>query len=147
MVTAYTIPSDTLIKRLGVALKEKEIITPPTWSTWVKTGHFKEDKPLQEDWFYIRSAAVFRKIYIRGPIGIIELRKQFGNKKNRGSMPNKASLASGAVIRNIVQQLEKAGFVQSHDVEGRVITSSGKKFVDALCKELKENFPELKEYT
>ena len=62
-------------------------------------------------------------------------------------MPNKASLASGAVIRNIVQQLEKSGFIQPHAVEGRVITSQGKKFVDGLCKELKEGFPELKEYT
>ena len=147
MVTAFTIPSDTLIKRLAVELKEKNIITPPNWSAWVKTGHFKEDKPLQEDWFYVRSAAVFRKIYIRGPIGIVALRKQFGSKKNRGSMPNKASLASGAVIRNIVQQLEKAGFVQTHAVEGKIITSEGKKFVDGLCKELKELFPELKEYT
>ena len=147
MVTAYTIPSDTLIKRLAVELKEKSIITPPTWSTWVKTGHYKEDKPLQEDWFYIRSGAVFRKIYIRGPIGIQELRKQFGDHKNRGSMPNKASMASGAVIRNIVQQLEKAGFLESKGTEGRSVTSQGKKFVDGICKELKPTFPELKEYT
>ena len=147
MVTAYTIPSDTLIKKLAVELKEKKIITPPEWSAWVKTGHFKEDKPLQEDWFYIRSGAVFRKIYIRGPIGIQGLRKQFGNNKNRGSIPNKARLASGAVIRNIVQQLEKAGFLTPSAVEGRALTSEGKKFVDAVCKELKEEFPELKEYT
>jgi len=148
LVTAYTIPSDALIKKLAVVLKEKSIITPPDWAAWVKTGHFKEDKPLDnENWFYIRSAAVFRKIYIRGPIGIQELRKQFGSRKNRGSMPNKASLASGAVIRNIVQQFEKAGFLTTPAVEGRIITSEGKKFVDAVCKELKNDFPELKEYT
>ncbi len=147
MVTAFTIPSDSLIKRLANELKEKNIITAPKWSAWVKTGHFKEDKPLQEDWYFVRSAAVFRKIYIRGPIGIVALRKQFGSKKNRGSVPNKASLGSGAVIRNIVQQLEKAGFVQPHAVEGRVITIQGKKFIDSLCKELKENYPELKAYT
>ena len=147
MVTAYTIPSDALIKRLAIELKEKNIISPPEWAAWVKTGHFKEDKPLQEDWFYVRSSAVFRKIYVRGPIGIQELRKQFGSKKNRGSMPNKASLSSGAIIRNIVKQLEKAGFLTPSAVEGRVLTSEGKKFIDLICKDLKNNYPELKEYT
>ena len=147
MVTAYTIPSDTLIKKLAIELKEKSIITPPEWSFWVKTSHFKEDKPLQEDWFYIRSAAIFRKIYIRGPVGVQSLRKLFGDKKNRGSKPNKASLSSGAIIRNVVQQLEKAGFLAPSAVEGRAVTSEGKKFVDGICKELKNDFPELKEYT
>lgn len=147
MVTAYTIPSDTLIKRLAIELKDKSIITPPEWAAWVKTGHFKEDKPLQEDWFFIRSAAVFRKIYIHGPVGIQRLRKLFGDNKNRGSMPDKASMASGAVIRNIVQQLQKAGFLENSDVEGRILTSQGKKFVDGICKELKNDYAELKEYT
>ena len=147
MVTAYTIPSDGLIKWLAIELKEKNIISPLEWAAWVKTGHFKEDKPLQEDWFYVRSSAVFRKIYVRGPIGIQELRKQFGSKKNRGSMPNKASLSSGAVIRNIVKQLEKAGFLTPSAVEGRVLTSECKKFIDLICKDLKNNYPELKEYT
>jgi small subunit ribosomal protein S19e len=146
LVTAFIIPSDTLIKRLALEFKTKKIITPPEWSAWVKTGHFKEDKPLQEDWFYIRSAAVLRKIYIRGPVGVQGLRKLFGTRKNRGSSPNKASFASGAVIRNIIQQLEKAGLVEPSTVEGRVVSIQGKKFVDTVCKDLKDSFPELKEY-
>ena len=146
MVTAFTIPADVLIKRLSVELKNNKIINPPQWSTWVKTGNFKEDKPLDEDWFYIRSAAVLRKIYIGGPVGIQGLRKRFGRKKNRGSKPNKASLSSGAILRHIIQQLEKGGLVEQVEKEGRKVSLQGIKFVDGLCKELKENYPELKAY-
>lgn len=147
MVSAYVIPSDALIKRLSKELKEKNIITPPEWSVWVKTGHFKEDKPLDSDWFYIRSGSVLRKIYMNQPIGVQSLRKKFGKKKNRGSKPNKASLASGAIIRLIVQQLEKNGLIEATDSnQGRKLSKNGTKFVDAICKELKGNYPELNSY-
>ena len=148
MVSAYVIPVDTLIKRLALELETKNIITPPEWSVWVKTGHFKEDKPNDhKKWFYVRSAAVLRKIYTSEPIGVQNLRKKFGKNKNRGSKPDKTSLSSGAIIRLIVQQLETAGLIEKTENQGRKLTSNGKKFVDMLCKEIKEaNYPELKHY-
>jgi small subunit ribosomal protein S19e len=150
MVSAFIIPADDLIKKLAQELKEQNIISPPSYAAWVKTGHFKEDKPLDTDWFYIRSAAVLRKIYIHsatnGAIGIQSLRKKFGRNKNRGSKPDKASRASGSVIRVIVQQLESKGFIEKTETDGRQMSKSGLLFVDNICKGLKEKFPELKAY-
>ena len=146
MVSAYVIPADALIKRLAKELEEKKIITNPEWSGWVKTGHFKEDKPLEKDWFFIRSGAVLRKMYMSEPIGVQALRKKFGRNKNRGSKPNKAALASGAIIRLIVQQLESSGLIEKTESNGRKLSLNGKKFVDTICKELKSNYPELKAY-
>jgi small subunit ribosomal protein S19e len=149
MVSAYIVPVEDLIHRIATEFKNKNIITPPEWASWVKTGHFKEDKPIDvQNWFYIRSAAVLRKIYVTGPIGVQKLRKKFGRNKNRGSKPNKASLSSGAIIRSIVQQLESAGLIEkTDDNQGRRMTTNGMKFVDTICKEIKEsNYPKLKQY-
>ena len=146
MVSAYVIPADVLIKRLAIELENKNIITQPEWSAWVKTGHFKEDKPLEKDWFYQRAGAVLRKIYISEPIGVQGLRKKFGKNKNRGSKPDKASRASGAIIRLIVQQFETSGLLEKTESNGRKLSTNGKKFVDTICMELKANYPELKAY-
>ncbi|MHA2362397.1 MAG: 30S ribosomal protein S19e [Candidatus Hodarchaeales archaeon] len=146
MVSVYTVPANLLITRLAKEFKEKDLINPPEWNEYVKTCHFKENIPGNSDWFFVRSASVLRKIYAKGPIGIQELRKIYGSKKNKGSSPNHASRASGAVLRNIVQQLERNGFVELIESQGRKMTPKGMSFVDAISKELKSEIPELERY-
>ncbi|HII79102.1 MAG TPA: 40S ribosomal protein S19, partial [Methanosarcina sp.] len=51
----------------------------------VKTGVHKELPPINDDWWYIRCAAVLRKIYTDGPIGTERLRSVYGGKKDNGS--------------------------------------------------------------
>ena len=84
-----------LSKRLQAFLKENEKVVPPEWAENVKTGVHKELPPTNDDWWYIRCAAILRKIYTDGrPIGIERLRSVYGGKKDRGSRPGHKAKAA-----------------------------------------------------
>lgn len=134
MTTVYDVPADKLIEGLKEKLKEVKEISPPEWTTFVKTSSGKERSPDQEDWWYIRAASILRKVYLRGPVGVSRLRRVYGSKKNRGHKPAKFRRASGAIIRNIFKQLEAAGLVKKET--GRVITPKGQSLLDTLSKEI-----------
>lgn len=146
MTSGFIIPSQTLIQKLAERLQADSLVTPPDWSAWVKTAHSKEDMPGNPDWYYIRAAAVLRKLYIKGPAGVKKLRKLFGTQKNRGSKPGKTSLAGGAIIRDIVQQLEKHGLISKAEDEGRKMTAKGIAFVESVAREAKEELPQIAHY-
>jgi len=60
-------------------------IQVPQWTELVKTGTHKELAPYDPDWFYIRCAAIARRLYCRGGVGVGALRKVYGGPKNRGA--------------------------------------------------------------
>ena len=60
--------ADKLIDEMKEKLKGVEQIKPPEWAAFVKTGVHKERPPQQEDWWYIRAAAVLRKVGSEGKI-------------------------------------------------------------------------------
>ena len=70
MTNVYDVPTQELITLTAAKLKKEGKIEPPEWSDYVKTGVHREKAPIEEDWWFIRSAAVLRKIYIKGPIGV-----------------------------------------------------------------------------
>ncbi len=150
MVNAYDVPADKIISRLGDVLKEKELVNFPDWAQLVKTGIHKEKPPENDDWWYIRSAAILRKIYTKGPIGGSRLQAEFGGFRDRGSKPNKAAKGSGKVIRAILQQLEASKLVKTLDKTGRIISPTGQKLMDHLAKEIMDELavenPELTKY-
>jgi small subunit ribosomal protein S19e len=135
MTTAFDIPPDALIKRLGEELKKKPEMTPPAWAPFVKTGVHKELPPEDPDWWYIRAGAVLRRIYRDGPVGVQRLRSVYGGSKNRGAKPNKFRKGSGAILRKILQQLEVAGLVEKSKT-GRNISPAGRAFVDDIAHTL-----------
>jgi small subunit ribosomal protein S19e len=47
-------------------LKKNNKIKIPDWASIVKTGLGKEISPIDQDWMYVRAAALARKIYVRG---------------------------------------------------------------------------------
>ncbi|WP_456369343.1 30S ribosomal protein S19e [Geoglobus sp.] len=149
MATVYDVPANMLIERVAERLKEMEEFKPPAWVSYVKTGVHKERSPEQEDWWYYRVAAVFRKVYVNGPVGIERLRTAYGGRKNRGVKPEKFRKGSGSIVRKALQQLEKAGFV-SRTEEGRVVTPQGRSFLDRVAaeikKELEKEIPALAKY-
>lgn len=141
MPTVYDVDANTLIERAAQELKKVEPIQMPKWAIFVKTGHSKARPPENLDWWYLRSASMLRKIYMRGPVGVSKLRTKYGSKKNRGHQPEHRFKASGKIIRSMLQQLEKAGFIQQVDKKGhkgRFITPKGKFFLDGVCKTLKK---------
>ena len=54
----------------------------------------------------------------------------------RGVKPAHFRKAGGAIIRNILQQLESAGLVERVD-EGRVVSPKGRSLLDAMSTQLK----------
>ncbi|MHA1967537.1 MAG: 30S ribosomal protein S19e [Candidatus Hodarchaeales archaeon] len=142
------VPAEILINEIVEVLKSNEkIFTPPAWTNYVKLGVTKQNAPEQgKDWWYVRVASILRKIYLQGPIGVVHLRKAYGGRKNRGSKPERTASGSGAIIRNAIHQLEKAGYVTLVAGDGRIMTPAGRSFVDSVAFKIKQELPELSSY-
>jgi small subunit ribosomal protein S19e len=142
MASVYEVPHDKLIEEATKELQKMPEMAPPSWAAFVKTGISKERPPMQDNWWYIRSAAILRAIYRLGPIGVSKLRTKYGSRKNRGVAPDKTFRASGNIIRKILQKLEIIGFIKQAQVgahKGRVLTPKGKSFMDKISvKVMKE---------
>lgn len=141
MPTVYDVDANALIDKAAEELKKVESIQIPHWAVFVKTGHSKSRPPENPDWWYFRAASVLRKVYIRGPVGVSKLSTIYGSKKNRGHQPEHRYKASGKILRIILQQLERAGFIQQvtkKGRKGRFITPKGKIFLDGVTKGLKK---------
>ncbi len=119
---------------LAEELKKIPEFNPPEWSYFVKTSCSKQRPPEEVDFWYKRAASVLRKIYLKGVIGVQKLRKFYGSKKKKGVKPPKFKKASGKIIRTILQQAEKAGFVEKVDKfqHGRRLTKKGRDFLDSI---------------
>ena len=131
----YSVPAQTFIPALAKELRSQ--ISMPVWAVFVKTGAGRERPPQQEDWFYIRAASILRTVAMKGPIGTQKLRTKFGGRKNKGYKPEHFQKAGGSVIREILQQLDKAGFTRTETKlvhKGRVLTPKGVSFLDKVAK-------------
>jgi len=149
--TPYDVPAATLIERLANHLKEEvDAIVPPPWASLVKTGSHVQRPPQNPDWWFTRCAALLRKIYVKGPIGIERLRSEYGGRIGRGVRPEHVRKGGGAIIRKALQQLQAAGLVETLKNRGRAVTSEGRRLLDRLSTEIKKDLektmPELKKY-
>lgn len=151
MTTAYDVPAEMLIDKLSDYLKENmREVQPPIWAGYVKTGSHVERVPQNPDWWYIRTASILRKLYMKGPLGVSKLRKDYGGRKRRGVKPAHFAKAGGNIIRTILQQLEQAGLAQKDGIEGRTVSGKGRSLLDAMATQIKRDIdrirPELKNY-
>jgi len=134
MVTVYDVKAEPLIEQVANELEED--MEEPEWTSFVKTGVSQERTPQQENWYQIRTAAILRRIYTDGPLGVSKLRTIYGKRKKNGHGPEHHGKASGKVIRSALQELEEAGYVEIEEGEGRQITEKGKSFLDGHASEL-----------
>ena len=138
MTLVHDTKPEILIKRAAEELMKDELMKKPEWASFVKTSAARERTPIDENWWYFRAASVLRKMYILDkPIGTNRLRNKYGGKKNRGHKPERFYKGSGKIIRVVLQQLERAGYISSIEKgihKGRKVTSKGKKFLDGLAK-------------
>jgi small subunit ribosomal protein S19e len=151
LITPNDVPASRLIKKVAKYLKENvDAVTPPAWSSIVKTGTHVEKQPQDPDWWYVRSASLLRKIYIHGPIGIEKLRADYGGGKNYGVKPQHAAKAGGSIVRKALQQLETAGYIETVKLRGRRLSRQGRKLLqeaaEELSKELVKELPEMEKY-
>jgi len=136
MVSIRDVSSQQLINKTAEELKKQ--IEMPQWAVFVKTGTSKQRVPEQKDWWYFRSASILRRIYIDGPVGVSRLRSYYGGRKRYGHAPAHFAKGGGKVIRVILQDLEKAGYIKKVDKpkRGRVITPEGIKFLNKAAKQV-----------
>ncbi|MCL1970888.1 MAG: 30S ribosomal protein S19e [Candidatus Bathyarchaeota archaeon] len=151
MTTPHDVPASKFIERLAKYLKENiDEVQPVSWTSVAKTGMHVEKQPQNANWWYTRSASVLRKVYIHGPIGIEDLRSDYGGRKNRGSKPDRVKKAGGSNIRKILHQLEAAELIVTSRPEGRKMSPKGRKIMQDvagdLTRELIKTVPELKKY-
>ncbi len=131
MTTIYDADIQKSIEKLSDSLKS--LIKAPEWTKFVKTSAGKERPPADLDWYYKRAASLLITIYKRGPVGVSKLRVKYGTKGRRGHNPAKFYRASGKIIRNVLQQLDKAGLTQFKKDgvhKGRIVTGKGRSLVD-----------------
>jgi len=143
-VTIYEVPADKFNEALARTLKKREEFKMPSWALFVKTSTAKERPPEEKDWWYKRAASILRQIYIRGVIGVNRLRLRYGGKKDRGSKPEEFRKGSGKIIRTILQQGEKAGFLKKSEgkKKGRELTKEGLEFMNEIAKKILEEIKE-----
>lgn len=136
MTTPQDVPAEALIEKASQSLKQADAIEPPEWAAFARTGAHTERPPERDDWWWIRTAAVLRKVYTDGPLGTERLAGHFGGKKDRGAKPHQSVKGSRNVIRTALQQLEEAGYVEQTD-DGRKVTPEGQSFLDNVAHEVK----------
>ncbi len=137
MTNIYDVFAEDLIEAVAQNLMEEDDLEPPKEAMFWKTGHYKEYPPNEfPKFWYVRAASMLRKLY-RKPIGVNRFRKIYGGKKQGTHVHlNHSALASGAIIRRILQQLEKCGMVETSKKDGRTLTNKGRSFLDKTAAEL-----------
>lgn len=135
MSSVYEIPPQEFNLKLAQALKEIPEFQMPEWAYFVKTSTSKERPPESSDYWHKRAASILKQIYIQEIVGVGRLRTKYGSRKDRGMKPEKFYKAGGKIIRTILQQAEKAGFVEKAELnkkKGRKLTKSGKELLDSI---------------
>ena len=151
MTTAFDVPALPLLQRVAEHLRSEGKVTAPEWAPFARTGVHTEKAPVQRDWWFLRTAAVLRKVYILGPIGTSRLAAEFGGARDDGSAPYHPRKGSRNIVRTALQQLEEAGYVATREKRGRIVTASGRKLLDGVAYnvliELAKTNPQLMKYT
>ena len=140
MTQIYDVQSEKFIIAVAAELKKMPEFTMPEWAYFVKTGIAKSRPPADSEWWYKRAASILRQAYSRGIIGVNRLRTKYGSKQNRGVKPKRFKKAAGKNIRNILQQAEKAGFIEKFKGTkrtGRRLTPKGKEFLERIAAKTK----------
>jgi small subunit ribosomal protein S19e len=139
MTHILTVNTNELINKVALELKKQKLVEPTEWSKFVKTGQAKQRVPDSPDWWYYRSASIMRSIAKLGPVGTQKLRTKYGSKKNRGHKPEQFRVASGSIIRKILQQLEKSELIRQTEKgvhKGRILTPKGISLLDKIAVQL-----------
>lgn len=135
-LTVRDVDAHKFIAAYAEHLKKTGQIELPKWVDMVKTATFKQLPPADQDWYFIRAAAVARKVYMRNGLGIGAMRRMFGGRSKTGRSRRHFDVAIGGVIRHVLHDLEKLGIVEKHPDGGRRVTRKGQKDLDTIARQL-----------
>ena len=133
-MSIFLVEPEKLIQAVAEKLKEYSEIKPPEGSKYWKTAFFKELAPNDsENFWYIRTASILRKVKKLGPIGVNHLRKLYGGRNRKGSGLNHSAKGAGKIIRVALQQLENANLITKSKKKGRIISPEGTSFLERMA--------------
>lgn len=152
-ITLKDVPAEAFIEAYADHLKKTQKVIPMANHFHLKTGHSREIVPHNPDWFYIRTAALARKLFLRPGLGVGTLQHIFGRKKSNGHRKKHHSKGSGKVLRYSLKQLEEAQILmryndkRNHGVQlemprgkdlgyPRIITPEGQKELNEIAKQV-----------
>lgn len=133
MTDIRSIQANKYNENLAQKLKAIDAFEKPQWIDFVKTSTHKERPSIEPDFWHKRAASILRQIYINNVVGVQRLRTRYGGRKDRGSQPPEFRKSGGKIIRTILQQAEKAGFVEKVKTDkkaGRKLTEKGREFLE-----------------
>ncbi|CAD8071290.1 unnamed protein product [Paramecium primaurelia] len=135
--TVKDVPAQDFIRAYAEYLKKNNKIKIPEWASIVKTGLGKEISPIDQDWMYVRAAALARKIYVRGHWGVGNLTHMFGSVNDNG----KHESGSGKVIRYLLQQLESIKVLKKDNKSllkkgSRIVTKEGQQDLNRIATQV-----------
>ncbi|KAG8461104.1 hypothetical protein KFE25_003673 [Diacronema lutheri] len=139
-VTVKDVPAGDFIVAYAAHLKRTGKIELPKWSDLVKTSKARELAPYDPDWYYVRAAAIARRVYLRGNVGVGAMRKIYGGRQRRGTVKEKFALSGGSIPRHIFAQLEKMKILEKAPATGkggRRITETGQRDLDSIAGQIK----------
>ncbi|MGC8676297.1 MAG: 30S ribosomal protein S19e [Candidatus Micrarchaeia archaeon] len=135
MANINEVNAQKLVESVAAKLKQQNM-PAKSYVGIVKSGAGKERVPSQEDFWYVRSASLLRRLYINGPVGISRLRTYFGSRKRHVSkVRHHHYKAGGSIITDSLNALEKLGYV-AKTKQGRVLTPKGRSLLDKAANEL-----------
>ena len=132
-ITVRDVTAAQFIAAYAEVLKNNDKFVVPKWADVVKTGVHKELAPYDPDWYFVRAAAVARKIYLRQGTGVGALKKRFGGAYRRGAAPEKHQDAAGGIIRNILLTLDDLKITEKMPQGGRKVTRIGQQALDLVA--------------
>eukprot|EP01083_Nonionella_stella_P121035 363417_1 len=132
-ITVRDVSASEFIAAYALHLKNSDKFELPKWTDVVKTGIAKELAPYDPDWYYVRAAAIARKVYLQPGVGVGALQRKFGGAKNRGTRTFTFQKAASGCIRHILQQLLEIKVIELHPKSGRMISRVGQQDLDRIA--------------
>lgn len=132
MVCVKDVNQSDYVVALAAFFKKQGRMACPKWTDFGKTNTGKQLSPLDTDWFYLRTAAIARQLYIKGTVGVGRFSKMYGMGINNGMRPGAYRKGNGHIARFALQELEKMKFVTKAE-KGRKLTKEGQQALDRIA--------------
>jgi small subunit ribosomal protein S19e len=140
MATVKDIAADKFIAALALHLENSNKFPAPKNVDIIKTASINELAPLNEKWYYIRLASVFRGLYINNGRGVGAIARTYGGNGTTKIAHKKEHSYSGSRgnVRYALKQLDAAKFTSKKaGKNGRFLTDAGRRELDNIAKTLK----------
>ena len=135
-ICVHNVAAAVFISAYAEHLNNSNKFELPVWADLVKTSTIKELAPHIEDWYYIRTAFVARKVYLRPGVRVSQLRKLYGGGYGNGVRSVHCKRANAGIIHSVLLQLKNMKVAEPCEAGGRKMTRVGQQDLDQIANAL-----------